>query len=119
MAKKPPTQDSAEFLAECGVRENSLEAMLTLHMRKLLASVALHNTGIRKAKHVFANHRIEGDLGVGHLDSLDLVDVVLELEKEGIRINEEDAQRLFESNKRDATVAEIVRELIEIVQSKP
>ena len=118
MAKRPPEQTLAEFLAECGIRANSLKAMLALHMREVLAIYALHDTGIRKARHVFANHRIEGDLRIGHMDSLNLVDVILEFEKKGICIDQEDAMRLFGLNERDATVAEIVREFIEIIEDK-
>ena len=119
MFKKIPEQSEKDFLSECDIEENSLEAMLALRVRELLASYALSfETKISKAKHVFAKHKIVDDLNICHLDSMNLIDVILELEKDGISISDEDAQRLFVSNENNLTVAEIINELLIIIKGK-
>ena len=71
---------------------------------------------IKQATNVFAEDRIESDLGIIHLDSLNLIDIILELKKEGIKISDADAESLFKANSDDLTVAEIINEVIRIVE---
>ena len=119
MFNKIPEQSDKDFLIECAIKENSLEAMLALKVRKLLANYAGgFDNKISKSKHIFGKHRIEDDLNICHLDSLNLVDVMLELEESGILISGEDAQRLFVCNENNLTVAEIINELLIIIRSR-
>lgn len=51
--------------------------------------------------------RVESDLGVHHLDSLNLVDLATFIESDNFSIGSEDLQRLADLNNRDGTVKEL------------
>jgi hypothetical protein len=116
--KKIPEQSNNEFLKKCEIPEGTLEAMFALKVRKQLAVYAVPNTKIKKAAHVFAHFKIENELGISHVDSLDLIDIILDFENDGMIISENEAKKIFKLNEKNANVSEIVNELIKIIKEK-
>ena len=102
----------------CDIPEGTLEAMFAIKIREKLADYVGQDSKIKKTEHLFAHFKIEDELAIDHVDSLDLVDIILDFESEGMFISEKDAKKIFELNERNATVAEIINELINIMQEK-
>ena len=115
---KTPKQSNTDFLKGCNIPEGTLEAMFAVKVRKNLAIYVGEGSKITKPEHIFAHFKIEDDLYINHVDSLDLIDVILDFEKEGMLITEQDAKKIFELNENNATVTEIINELINISKSK-
>jgi acyl carrier protein len=107
---KQPEQAADLFLAGCGISPNTSAAMLALEVRNTLAQFASPS---RHPSRVFCDHRIETDLGMHHVDSLDLVDMSLTLESVlGMDLDDTDKLMIFEKQKDNCTVADFVAVLL-------
>jgi acyl carrier protein len=103
-------QPSAEFLAGCGITSDTHAARIALVIRKAVGNNA---SPARDAESVFATHRIETDLGMYHMDSLDLVDMSLSIESSlGITLDLARQTQIFDKQKENCTVADLVALLL-------
>ncbi len=93
-------QSNKDFLSNCNLKENTLEGVLALKVRGLLADYANSYRKIKRANNIFAHYKIVDDLNISHVDSLNLVDIILELENSGILITPDEAQKLFNANEK-------------------
>jgi acyl carrier protein len=66
---------------------------------------------------VLPNHKIESDLGIHHLDSLDIVDLATSLESAEFKFQDEDLLKLAELNEADATVGELAITVLTLVRA--
>jgi acyl carrier protein len=105
-------QEEADFLANCGLPEESVEAALAV--RKAIATLGGVDPGYVHALDSFARD-------LSHFDfwgSLDSVAVVLELEHAlRVHISDEQAQRMPDPELvDDLTVADFIRSVLEVLQ---
>jgi len=107
---KQPEQASDLFLAGCGISPNTPAAMLALEVRNALTQFSCPS---RDPSRIFCDHRIETDLGMHHVDSIDLVDMSLTLESTlGMDLDDTDRLKIFEMQKDNCTVADYVAVLL-------
>jgi len=107
---KQPEQAADLFLAGCGISPKTSAAMLALEVRNTLAQFSCPS---RDPNMIFCDHRIETDLGMHHVDSLDLVDMSLTLESAlGMDLDDTDKLKIFEKQKDNCTVADYVAVLL-------
>ena len=94
-----------QFLKEIGIEfsEESLEIV-----NKLRVALAVFST-IPKihAELIHLTDHVETDLGIHHLDSLDLVDLAASIETDSLRLQHDDYKIIAELNSRDGTVREL------------
>jgi hypothetical protein len=112
-----PIQSNDEFLKVCNLEKKSQEAVFALRIRRLLSGY-LGSKGINKTEQLFASHKIESDLNINHLDSIDLIELISFLDIEGLFISEKEGYELFILNKEDSTVAEIISKIIDITKDQ-
>ena len=65
---------------------------------------------------ILPGHRIESDLGIHHVDSLDLVDLATSFESDNLKFGHDDLHRLAELNRSDATVSEIAELVLAVAR---
>jgi len=106
-------QSDVDFLNNCKIELYSPEAMLAIQFRKIVARYAIPKT-FRDADCILPFLRITQDLGIHHIDSLNLVDIVLDMEEIGVIISENEVKGVFELNQYDATVFDIIHTLLEM-----
>ena len=114
--KKIQTED--EFVIQCGIPVDSNDAVFALKVRLLLLEYANIYSVNKSVEQILATDRIESDLSILHFDSLELTDLVIELESDGLILTEQELHEVFNLNKNDATVKEIVSKLLDIWKAK-
>lgn len=104
------SESEAEFLAGCSVKPETDEARLAIAVRKALAEFA----GV-KSDEVLSVYQIESDLGISPLDSLNLVDLMVTMEKEtGIYMSEEVVAGIGNLHEGNPKVRDLIRYLVSV-----
>lgn len=114
--KQIQTED--EFVIQCGIPLDSNDAVFALKVRFLLYQYAAVKSKSKSAEQILAPDRIESDLKIHHVDSLELTDLAIELESDGVGFTEQELHEVFNLNKNDATVKEIVSKLLDSWNAK-
>jgi len=108
--RKFVSESEAEFLAGCGLKPDTDESRLALAVRKALAEFA----GV-KSEEVLSVYQIESDLGISPLDSLNLVDLMVTIEKEiGFHVSEEIAADIGSLHEGDPRVQDVIEYLVSV-----
>ena len=110
--------EDADFLSGCAIiAPDSLAGKLALAVRDILFEFGGDRRVPRSKHEVSPAHRVQTDLDLHHLDSLNLSDVALELEQHGRVFSPEDWWRFTKLNQDDATVATIITALIDFSET--
>ena len=106
------SQSEEEFLRGCGIPAGTDRAGTARTVRQALGEYAV--PGIEPDK-VLWSYTVRDDLGIYIEDSLNLIDIALDLEDATrIRLDDEKALAIGELNKRNATVKDIVTYILSI-----
>lgn len=100
-------QNNDDFLSGCDISPNTDDAKKALGIRKILSYYS--NPSV-KDNQILWNYRVGKDLNINSLDSLNLVDVSIDIEKEtGIKLSDSMILEIKRMNENDVAVAEIVK----------
>ena len=108
-----PSLSNKLFLQQCGIEHTPSNFQTCKRMREELFD--LSNTHFADNDlEILPDTRMNTDLGIHPLDSLNLLDLAASLESEHLKITDEDAARIAELNKSDANAGELLRLLAEL-----
>jgi len=99
-----------EFLDCIGTYPESRFLKLIHNLRQSLATFSILQS--HDSKSILPSHRIESDLGISHLDSLDLVDFALSIEADDLNLGSDKLVKIAELNEQDGTVKELAEILL-------